>query len=202
MGVLPKDQTVSRGYGVTWYPCIIRIAESPARRRTYSWAGTDDGNLQVHARRRQDVEERRRGRARRPAKGTYVTASRHHASAPASAAMSSSTRIAPMTSSPTSSGRTTTGRRGSRSRVISRTTTDRCAWSARIRSTPHLLFAGTEFGAYVSYDRGASTGCGSAAICLPSASTTSRSIRASTIDPRDARPLALDPRRRDAAPSS
>src|SRR5262249_21563409 len=46
MGVLPKDQTVSRGYGVTSYPCVIRSAESP-RDAQVLWAGTDDGNLQV-----------------------------------------------------------------------------------------------------------------------------------------------------------
>lgn len=46
MGRLPKDHILSRNYGVTWFPCITRISESPVDANVV-WVGTDDGNLQV-----------------------------------------------------------------------------------------------------------------------------------------------------------
>ena len=80
-------------------------------------------------------------------------ASKPRGSAPARRSPSTM-RIARTTSTRTSSSPPTTERPGSRPRVICRTTTARSASSARIRATPRLLFAGTEFGAYVSFDRG------------------------------------------------
>jgi photosystem II stability/assembly factor-like uncharacterized protein len=71
MGLLPKDQTVSRGYGVTSYPCIIRIAESPLEANVL-WAGTDDGNLQV-TRDGGKTWKNVAGRMRGVARGTYVS---------------------------------------------------------------------------------------------------------------------------------
>jgi hypothetical protein len=46
LGELPKDHMLSRNYGVTFYPCITRINESPVDANVV-WVGTQDGNLQV-----------------------------------------------------------------------------------------------------------------------------------------------------------
>lgn len=46
LGKLPKDHILSRNYGVTWYPTITRISESPVDAKVL-WVGTQDGNLQV-----------------------------------------------------------------------------------------------------------------------------------------------------------
>ncbi len=46
MGKLWKDHILSRNYGVSWYPCITRISESPVDGNVL-WVGTQDGNVQV-----------------------------------------------------------------------------------------------------------------------------------------------------------
>jgi hypothetical protein len=46
LGEVPSRRTLSLNYGMTWYPCLSTIAESPVDARVL-WAGTEDGNLQV-----------------------------------------------------------------------------------------------------------------------------------------------------------
>ena len=45
MGQLPREQTLSLDDGVSFWPTISALAESP-RRKGVLWVGTDDGNLQ------------------------------------------------------------------------------------------------------------------------------------------------------------
>ena len=151
MGRLPKDQTVSRGFGVTSYPCITRIAESPVDANVL-WVGTDDGNLQVTrdgGKTWKNVTDRVRG----VPKGTYVSgleASRLGAGA--AFAVYDAHRADDFNP------------------YIFVTTDYGETWKTASGDLPHnngsvrvvredprnasLLFAGTEFGAYVSFDRG------------------------------------------------
>lgn len=46
LGKLPQDYILSRNFGVSWYPCITRISESPVDANVV-WVGTQDGYLQV-----------------------------------------------------------------------------------------------------------------------------------------------------------
>jgi photosystem II stability/assembly factor-like uncharacterized protein len=46
LGKTPPSPILSRNYGVSWYPCITRISESPLDPDVL-WVGTEDGNLQV-----------------------------------------------------------------------------------------------------------------------------------------------------------
>jgi photosystem II stability/assembly factor-like uncharacterized protein len=46
MGKVPDEHTLSRHDGVVAWPCITAIAESPVKAGVL-WAGTDDGNVQV-----------------------------------------------------------------------------------------------------------------------------------------------------------
>jgi photosystem II stability/assembly factor-like uncharacterized protein len=46
MGKVPNEHTLSRDDGVVAWPCITAIAESPARAGVL-WVGTDDGNVQM-----------------------------------------------------------------------------------------------------------------------------------------------------------
>ena len=68
MGVKGSEIRFSRNDGIQAWPTIVSFAESPKRAGLY-YAGTDDGNLQVLARRGQDVDEgvRQSCRARRRA---------------------------------------------------------------------------------------------------------------------------------------
>jgi photosystem II stability/assembly factor-like uncharacterized protein len=151
MGVLPKDQTVSRAYGVTSYPCVIRIAESP-RDAQVLWAGTDDGNLQVT---RDGGKTWKNAAAAVPgvAKGSYVSGIEASRTAAGVAYVVFDTH-----------------RADDFKPYIFRTDDYGATWKSVAGDLPHnhgsvrvvredpvnpnLLFAGTEFGAYVSYDRG------------------------------------------------
>jgi photosystem II stability/assembly factor-like uncharacterized protein len=151
MGALPKDQTVARGYGVTFYPCVIRIAESPVD-ASVLWVGTDDGNLQVTrdgGKTWRNVADRVHG----VGKGTYVSgieASRLGAGA-AYVVFDAhrANDFAPYVFATTDYGETW--------KSVS-ADLPRNNGSARvIREDPRngdLLFTGTEYGAYVSFDRG------------------------------------------------
>jgi photosystem II stability/assembly factor-like uncharacterized protein len=46
LGKTPPSPILSRNYGVEWYPTITRISESPVD-ETVVWAGAQDGSLQV-----------------------------------------------------------------------------------------------------------------------------------------------------------
>jgi photosystem II stability/assembly factor-like uncharacterized protein len=48
LGKKPPAAVLARNYGVTWYPCITRISESPVDADVV-WVGTEDGNVQVTA---------------------------------------------------------------------------------------------------------------------------------------------------------
>jgi photosystem II stability/assembly factor-like uncharacterized protein len=150
MGVLPKEQTVSRGYGVSSYPCIIRIAESP-RDAQVLWAGTDDGNLQVT--RDGGKSWKNVATAVGVPKGTYVSGIEASRTDAGSAYVVFDAH-----------------RANDFSAYIFRTDDFGTTWKSVSGDLPRnhgsvrvvredpvnasLLFAGTEFGAYVSFDRG------------------------------------------------
>ncbi len=152
MGRVPDRYTRSRHDGVQNWPCITTISESP-RNSQVLWVGTDDGNLQITrdgGRSWRNVADRVPGVPR----GTYVSrvvASRH------------------------AEGRayvTFDGHRSNDFRVYVYVTEDfGNTWKEISRGIPQnngvanvirehhrnpdLLFVGTEYGAYVSFDRGA-----------------------------------------------
>jgi len=152
LGRVPDRYTLSRHDGVQNYPAITSVSESTIDRNVL-WAGTDDGNLQVTrdgGKTWRNVAERVKG----VLKGTYVSrviASRHAAG----------TAYA-----------TFDGHRSDDFGIYVFVTADYGdTWKA-IRSgipdnkgvvnvirehhrNPRLLFAGTEYGLYVSFDQGA-----------------------------------------------
>lgn len=152
MGKVPDRDTLSRHDGVQAFPTITTISESPIRPGLI-WVGTDDGNLQVT---RDDGKTWKNVVEKVPGvpKGTYVSrvlASRH----------AEGTVYA-----------TFDGHRSDDFKIYVFATTDYGeSWKPLsdgipnnngivnvIREhhrNPNLLFAGTEYGAYVSFDRGA-----------------------------------------------
>lgn len=151
MGKVPDKDTLSRHDGVQAYPCITTVSESPLRPGLL-WVGTDDGNLQVT---RDDGQTWKNVADKVPGvpKGIYVSrvlASRH---AEGTAYV------------------TFDGHRSDDFNIYVFMTTDYGeTWKAIssgipnnlgivnvIREhprNPNLLFVGTEYGAYVSFDRG------------------------------------------------
>ena len=151
LGKLPKDHLLSRNYGVSWYPTITRISESPVDANVV-WVGTQDGNLQVTrdgGKNWTNVADRVAG----VPKGTYVNGvEASHMGAGAAYVVFD-------------------GHRGDDFKVYAFFTNDfgqtwqpvsgnlpAATGSARvIREDPrnqNLLFIGTEFGAYLSFDHG------------------------------------------------
>ncbi len=151
MGVMPKDQTVSRGYGVTWYPCITRIGESPLDPNVV-WVGTEDGNLQL-TRDGGKTWKNVAADLRDVPKGTYVSGiEASHFEAGTAYVVFDAHRANDFTPH------------------VLLTTNYGAAWATVSGGLPHdgsafvvredpknarVLFAGTEFGAYGSFDRGA-----------------------------------------------
>lgn len=151
LGKLPKDHILSRNYGVTWYPCITRISESPVDANIL-WVGTQDGNLQVTrdgGKSWNNVADRVPG----VPKGTYVNGIEASKLGPGAAYV------------------VFDGHRGNDFNIYAFFTNDYgqtwqpisgnlppATGTARvIREDPqntNLLFLGTEFGAYLSFDRG------------------------------------------------
>lgn len=152
MGEVPDKDTLSRHDGVQQWPCITAVSESPLS-PSVLWVGTDDGNLHLTrdaGRTWKNVAEKVPG----VPKGTYVSrvsASRH---AEGTAYV------------------TFDGHRNNDFNIYVFTTTDYGeTWKAisnglpanngvvnvvrEHRRNPDLLFAGTEYGAFVSFDRGA-----------------------------------------------
>jgi photosystem II stability/assembly factor-like uncharacterized protein len=149
--LIGKDKILSRNYGVTWYPCITRISESPVDPNVI-WVGTQDGNLQVTrdgGKTWANVADRVPG----VPKGTYV------GGVEASRIGTGSAYVV------------FDGHRGDDFKIHAFYTSDfgktwqsvagnlpGSAGTARvIREDPrnqNLLFLGTEFGAYFSFDRG------------------------------------------------
>jgi photosystem II stability/assembly factor-like uncharacterized protein len=152
LGKMPDKDTLSRNDGVQDYPTITTISESP-RTAAVLWVGTDDGNLQVTRDGGQtwkNVAERVPG----VPKGTYVS------------------RVVAARDADGAAYVAFDGHRGNDFGVYLFMTTDFGeTWKSIsgglpakgtlhvIREHPrdaNLLFAGTENGAYVSFDRGAS----------------------------------------------
>lgn len=152
LGQLPRKDTLSRNDGVEWYPCITTISESPLNGNVL-WVGTDDGTLQVT----RDGGQTWRNVAERVAgvpKGTYVSR---------------------VMASRLDAGTAYVAFDGHRSDdfnvYVLRTADYGESWSSLSRGipanggtvhvvrehprNPNLLFVGTEYGAYVSFDRGA-----------------------------------------------
>ena len=151
MGRLPKDQEIARGFGVPSYPTITRIAESRLDAQVL-WVGTDDGNLQVTSdggKNWRNVADRIPGLA----KGFYVSC------------------IEASRLGPGAAYAVIDGHRSNEFGVYVYLTTDfgqtwqsvagdlpRAGNAAHViredMRNPDLLFLGTEFGCYMSLDRG------------------------------------------------
>ena len=152
LGKVPDKETLSRADGVEWYPCITTIAESPLT-ASVLWVGTDDGNLQVTrdgGKTWKNVADRVPGV---PA-GTYVS------------------RVVASRSGEGAAYVTFDGHRsGDFNAYIFMTSDYGETWTSISHGIPasagtlhvirehprnsNLLFAGAEFGAFVSFDRGA-----------------------------------------------
>ena len=151
MGQKVADRTMlSRNDGVAAYPCVTTMSESPVRAGVL-WAGTDDGNLHVS----RDGETWKNVTANVPGvpKGTYVS------------------RVMASSIDPGTAYVAFDGHRGDDFNIyLFRTTDYGQTWKSitagipknqgtlhTIREHPRnrdLLFAGGEFGLYVSFDRG------------------------------------------------
>lgn len=151
MGKKVEDRTMlSRNDGIAHFPTITTLSESPARAGIL-WAGTDDGNLQVS----KDGETWKNVVQNVPGvpKGTYVS------------------RILASAAEPGTAYVTFDGHRSDDFKVYLLKTTDFGeTWKNITKGipqnqgilhvirehpkNPNLLFAGGEFGLYVSFDRG------------------------------------------------
>ena len=152
LGKVPDKDTLSRHDGVQNYPCATTVAESPVRAGVL-WVGTDDGNLQVT---RDDGKTWTNVVGKIPGlkKGAYVAKveASHRDEGTAYAAFDNhrSDDFATYLYMTTDFGQTW------------KRLTDGIPESAGtvhvVREdpkNPNLLFAGTEFGLFVSFDRGA-----------------------------------------------
>jgi hypothetical protein len=150
MGQIPGASTLSRHDGVQAFPAITTIAESPLRAGVL-WVGTDDGNLQVS----RDGETWKNMVSRVPGlpKGTYVS------------------RVIASRFAEGAAYVTFDGHRSNDFGIYAYATTDFGETWTRITNgipdnggslnvirehhrNPNLLFAGGEFGLYVSLDKG------------------------------------------------
>jgi photosystem II stability/assembly factor-like uncharacterized protein len=152
LGKVPDKDTLSRHDGVQNYPCASTVAESPVRAGVL-WVGTDDGNLQVT---RDDGKTWANVSGKVPGlkKGAYVAKveASHHDEGTAYVAFDN--------------------HRADDFGIYLYMTTDYGQTWKRITDgipgeagtlhvvredprNPNLLFAGTEFGLFVSFDRGA-----------------------------------------------
>jgi photosystem II stability/assembly factor-like uncharacterized protein len=153
MGKVPDRNTRSRHDGVQQYPTITTISESPVNQNVL-WAGTDDGNLQVTkdgGANWKNVVDKVPG----VPKGTYVS------------------RVVASRQNDATAYATFDGHRMGDFKVYVYMTTDYGESWKNITSNlpqnngianvirehprnPNLLFVGTEYGAFVSFDRGGS----------------------------------------------
>lgn len=150
MGKIPDKNTRSRHDGVQQYPAITTVSESPVNKNVL-WAGTDDGNLQVtrDGQTWKNVVDKVPGLP----KGTYVS------------------RVVASRSGDGSAFVTFDGHRNGDFKVYVYMTSDFGeTWKSIASNLPqnngivsvirehprntNLLFVGTEYGMFVSYDRG------------------------------------------------
>ncbi len=152
MGKVIDRNTLSRHDGVVAWPCITAIAESPVKAGVL-WAGTDDGNLQVS----------------RDGGKTWTNVVSHMPGAPKGGYVS---RIEPSHSEEGTAYVTFDNHRSGDFAVYIYVTKNYGDSFARIDNgipqeagtvhviredpaNPNLLFAGTEFGLFLTFDRGA-----------------------------------------------
>ena len=151
MGQMPVETSLSLDDGVSYWPTISALAESP-KRKGVLWVGTDDGNLQRSfdsGRSFTNVADRLPG----VPKGTWVAAvtPSRHVPARVYAAFDGHqaddyTNYLLVSDDDGNTWRSITGDLPA-ARVIHSVTED--------LENPDLLFLGTEFGLFVSHDRGA-----------------------------------------------
>ncbi len=152
MGRLPDEKMISRQDGVWNWPTIASIAESPLNPNVL-WVGTDDGNLQVTrdlGKTWQNVVTKVPGLGKMACVGRIVASRHTEGTAYAIFDNHRMNDFEPYVYTTTDYGRTwkaiTQGlpRNNGTLRAIQ-----------EHHRNPDLLFAGTEFGVYVSFDRGA-----------------------------------------------
>ncbi len=152
LGKVPDQNTLSRNDGVENYPCITTISESPLTTAVL-WVGTDDGNLQVT---RDGGQTWKNVADRVPGvpKGTYVSrvvASRY-------AGGGAYVTFDGHRSNDFNAYAFLTTDYGETWKAISGGLSAQDGTAHVIREhprNPNLLFLGTEFGAFVSFNRGA-----------------------------------------------
>ena len=151
LGKVPDKSTLSRHDGVQNYPCASTVAESPVRAGVL-WVGTDDGNLQVT---RDDGKTWTNVAGKVPGqkKGAYVAKveASHHDEGTAYAAFDNhrSDDFAIYLYMTTDYGQTW--------KRITDGIPEEAGTAHVVREdprNPNLLFTGTEFGLFVSFDRG------------------------------------------------
>ncbi len=152
LGKVPDANTLSRDDGVVAWPCITAIAESPAKAGVL-WVGTDDGNVQMS----------------RDGGKTWSNVVSHVMGAPKGGYVS---RIEPSYKDPATAYISFDDHRSADYGVYIFRTTNYGDSFQRITNgippeagtvhviredpvNPNLLFAGTEFGLFVTFDRGA-----------------------------------------------
>jgi len=150
MGKVPDKNTRSRHDGVQNYPTITTVAESPVN-KSVLWVGTDDGNLQVT--KDSSTWTNVVGNVPGLPKGTYVS------------------RVVASRSGEGTAYATFDGHRSGDFKVYAYVTNDYGkTWKSIVNNLPqntgiihvirehprnaNLLFVGTEFGLFASYDRG------------------------------------------------
>jgi photosystem II stability/assembly factor-like uncharacterized protein len=151
LGKLPSKETVSLNYGVTWYPAITVIGESPLDAKVL-WVGTEDGNLQVS---KDGGQSWKNVAANIPGlpKGTWVSSieTSHFADGTAYATFDGhqSDDFSVYIFRTTDYGETW--------KSISSNLSNDAGTAHVVREDPFnkdLLFLGTEFGAFLSHDEG------------------------------------------------
>lgn len=151
MGKLPDKNTQSLNYGVLWFPCISAVAESPLDAAVL-WVGTEDGNLQL----------------------THDGGKSWHNLAAAKVGVPDRTWVSSIVASKYAPGVAYVTFDGHRNDdfhpYIFRTADYGQTWKAMVKGIPNdggtvrviredpynanLLFLGTEYGTYISFDQG------------------------------------------------
>ena len=176
LGKVPDKKTLSRHDGVEEYPTITTISESPLSANVL-WAGTDDGNLQVSrdaGKSWKNVAAKLNGEEAPAAQGSAKASKKSVAAAPAPV-VPKGAYVSRVVASKFAEGTAYVALDGHRSNdfnvYLFQTTDFGETWKPIRNGIPNsagtvhvvrehprnqnLLFAGTEFGLWVSWDRGA-----------------------------------------------